>query len=218
MEGKKASKGREVYYETTDSVFRIFYQMRYLNKQRRRLGFIIEFLQRWYSVKELREKIDEYKEQYEKYISESSLDIASEKLEKAFYFADTSLKMGLPEPHLDLIGTCTKGRDFKKAMEELEHWNKVIKKTKKNKLLYFWYKAYIYNEKKEHINELECWKNCVEIKPDAHKAWCNMGNAYCNLKQFEKAISTYNRAIKIKPDEDYPWYNMGECVCWFKAV
>jgi tetratricopeptide (TPR) repeat protein len=216
VEGKKASKGREVYYETTDSVFRIFYQMRYLNKQRRRLGFIIDFLQRWYSLEELREKARDYKNQYEKCFSEASLIDASEKLERAFYFADASLKMGFPESHLDLIETCISKRNLSKAMEELEDWKKNIKKTNESELSYLWYKAWIYDEKQEYKDALKCIKSYVVIKPDEYDAWYNVGTIHAKLKQFDKAVFSFEKAVEIKPDEFDAWYSRGNACAKLK--
>jgi tetratricopeptide (TPR) repeat protein len=41
-------------------------------------------------------------------------------------------------------------------------------------------------------------KKAIEIKPDYHKAYCNMGVAYGELKKYQEAIDTYKEAIKIK--------------------
>ena len=209
VEGKKASKGREVYYETTDSVFRIFYQMRYLNKQRRRLGFIIEFLQRWYSLEELRDKIKEYKNLYEKCFSEASISNASEGLEKAFYFADASLKIGHSEPHIDLVATCIMGGDLDEAMEELKHWKNSVRKTKGNECLYFNYMAWILNKKSDYIKALKYLEKATAIEPEYSDAWNNIGIVCDNLKQYDKAIAAYEKAIEINPEYFEAWYNMG---------
>ncbi len=209
LEGKKASKGREVYYETTDSVFRIFYQMRYLNKQRRRLGFIIEFLQRWYSIEQLREKTKEYKKLYEKHASKASKTEASEILERAFYFADASLKKGLPGPLLELIATCAEREELDRAMEELENWQNTIDKRKENRAVYLNYKGMIYHMKQDNINALKCMESLIEINPDSHSTRYNMGIAYDGLKQFDKAIESYHKAVEINPDTYEVWQSMG---------
>ena len=209
VEGKKASKGREVYYETTDSVFRIFYQMRYLNKQRRRLGFIIDFLQRWYSLEELRKKIREYKYLYEKCFSEISISDASGKLEKAFYFADTSLKMGDSKSLVDLVGACIMGGNLDEAMEELEHWKSNVKGTKENESLYFYHMAWISEVKHDYIKVLKYLEKAVAIKPDYYEVWNIMGYIYGDLKQNDKAISACEKAVEIKPDYYEAWNNMG---------
>jgi tetratricopeptide (TPR) repeat protein len=39
----------------------------------------------------------------------------------------------------------------------------------------------------------------IEIKPDDHEAYYNIGNAYDAVKNFDKAIDNYNTAIKINP-------------------
>lgn len=218
VKGKKATRGREVYYETTDSVFRIFYQMRYLSKQRKRLRFIVDFLQEWYSREELTEKIRDHKYLYEKYISEASKDKASEELEKAFYFADASLKKGISNSHIELIKTCIFKGDLTKAMEELEEWNKVIKKTPSNKLLYLFIKGIIYGKKEDHINALKFLQKGVEINSDISEVEINsktsvvrnlIGKSLMKLERFEEAICSYTKAIEIEPKDYEAWISKG---------
>ncbi len=48
----------------------------------------------------------------------------------------------------------------------------------------------------------------IEIKPN-DVAYNNMGNAYDELKEYQKAINAYQKAIEIKPDYDIAYYNMG---------
>jgi tetratricopeptide (TPR) repeat protein len=49
----------------------------------------------------------------------------------------------------------------------------------------------------------------VEIKPDSHEAYDNMGAAYTELGEFKEAIEAHEKAIKIKPDSHKAYYNMG---------
>jgi tetratricopeptide (TPR) repeat protein len=53
------------------------------------------------------------------------------------------------------------------------------------------------------------YKKALEIKPDMHEAWCNLGIAYGRLKRYEDAISVYKKALEIKPDEHEAWNNLG---------
>jgi tetratricopeptide (TPR) repeat protein len=46
----------------------------------------------------------------------------------------------------------------------------------------------------------------LEIKPDDHKAYHNMGIAYYKLKEYQAAIDAFEKAIKIKPDAYPPRY------------
>ncbi len=53
------------------------------------------------------------------------------------------------------------------------------------------------------------YKKAIEIKPDKHEAYYNMGNAYGKLGEYQKAINAYQEAIEIKPDDNKAYYNMG---------
>jgi tetratricopeptide (TPR) repeat protein len=63
--------------------------------------------------------------------------------------------------------------------------------------------------KKEYDRAIESYKKAVEIKPDFHEAWYNMGNAYSDKKEYDGAIESYKKAVEIKPDFHEAWYNMG---------
>jgi tetratricopeptide (TPR) repeat protein len=56
---------------------------------------------------------------------------------------------------------------------------------------------------------ISCYKKAVEIMPDMHEAWYNMGISYYNLGDYHKSISCYEKAVEIKPDKHEAWYNMG---------
>ncbi|CAC9489915.1 TPR domain protein, putative component of TonB system [uncultured Gammaproteobacteria bacterium] len=44
---------------------------------------------------------------------------------------------------------------------------------------------------------------------DNFKTYDNMGYAYGELKEYQKAIGAYKAAIKIKPNKHETYYNMG---------
>jgi tetratricopeptide (TPR) repeat protein len=57
-----------------------------------------------------------------------------------------------------------------------------------------------YDKLKEYQEAIDAYKEAIKIKPDDHKAYCNMGVAYDKLKEYQEAIDAYKEAIKIKPD------------------
>jgi tetratricopeptide (TPR) repeat protein len=57
-----------------------------------------------------------------------------------------------------------------------------------------------------HKKAIGAYKKFIEIKPDDHKAYHNMGIAYYKLKEYQAAIDAFEKAIKIKPDA-YENYN-----------
>ncbi len=53
------------------------------------------------------------------------------------------------------------------------------------------------------------YQKAIEIKPDMHEAYNNMGIFYSELEKYQEAINAYQKAIKIKPDNHEAYYNMG---------
>jgi tetratricopeptide (TPR) repeat protein len=40
----------------------------------------------------------------------------------------------------------------------------------------------------------------VEIKPDKHEAWYNLGNAYAKQEEYDQAIKAYRKALSLQKD------------------
>jgi tetratricopeptide (TPR) repeat protein len=45
-----------------------------------------------------------------------------------------------------------------------------------------------YDKLKEYQEAIDAYKEAIKIKPDYHKAYCNMGVAYGELKKPQEAI------------------------------
>ncbi len=63
------TKKRKIYYDISDRLFVIWYQMRYLGVLRERIEYIVTFLKIWYDFKELKDKISRYSDQYQRHYS-----------------------------------------------------------------------------------------------------------------------------------------------------
>ncbi len=57
--------------------------------------------------------------------------------------------------------------------------------------------------------KIEVFKKQIEINPNDYEAYKNMGNAYGNLKEYDKAIIAFQKAIEINPQNDKAYNNMG---------
>ena len=57
------------------------------------------------------------------------------------------------------------------------------------------------------------YDKALEIKPDSHKAWFNLGYALDDLGRHEDAIASYDKALEIKPDLHEAWNNRGVALC-----
>ncbi|NYT27492.1 MAG: tetratricopeptide repeat protein [Candidatus Thiodubiliella endoseptemdiera] len=44
---------------------------------------------------------------------------------------------------------------------------------------------------------MNAYQKAIEIKPDNHRAYYNMGNTYSELKKYQKAINAYQKAIEL---------------------
>ena len=62
---------------------------------------------------------------------------------------------------------------------------------------------------KEYNLSLKYYQKAIDLKPDCHEAWYNMGLAYYENGEFDTAIKKYEEAIKIKPDYHEALNNMG---------
>ncbi len=107
-------------------------------------------------------------------------------------------------------------QDNNEIAESITLWKEIIVISKyegDNESLSFGYfnLGYLYNKLGEDKNiklSIKAYQKGIEIKPN-DVAYYNMGNAYDELKEYQKAINAYQKAIEIKPDEHNAYYNMG---------
>jgi tetratricopeptide (TPR) repeat protein len=72
--------------------------------------------------------------------------------------------------------------------------------------------AYSYNNINKAGNlekALEFYKKALEIKPDSHNAWYNLGCTYNDLKRNDDAIECYMKVLNITPNSAQTWNNIG---------
>lgn len=56
---------------------------------------------------------------------------------------------------------------------------------------------------------IELWKKVVEAEPKHKTAWNNLGRAYLNTAQFDKAEAALKKQIEINPYDEYAYNNLG---------
>ncbi len=99
-------------------------------------------------------------------------------------------------------------QDNNKIAESITLWKEIIVISKyegDNESLSFGYfnLGYLYNKLGEDKNiklSIKAYQKGIEIKPN-DVAYYNMGNAYDELKEYQKAINAYQKAIEIKHDK-----------------
>ena len=62
---------------------------------------------------------------------------------------------------------------------------------------------------KELKEKLEPHNEAIKLNPNSEEAYKNRGNAYCEIGQYEKAISDYNKAIELNPKYVAAYNNLG---------
>ncbi len=106
-------------------------------------------------------------------------------------------------------------QDNNKIAESITLWKEIIVISKyegDNESLSFGYfnLGYLYNKLGEDKNiklSIKAYQKGIEIKPN-DVAYNNMGDAYDELKEYQKAIKAYQKGIEIKPN-DVAYNNMG---------
>jgi len=135
---------KSTLYMVSDRVFRVWHQMRYSQKSRRRLEFLIEFLRIWYSEKEWKTEIQRLLEDYKSLSSERRFEDASPIIEHLGYLFDSSPKPEMKyEVEDDLIKTCIESGDYSHAeeilQERMEKYKEAVKfKSDFHETFYFW--------------------------------------------------------------------------------
>lgn len=70
------TKKRKSYYDISDRLFVIWYQMRYLGVLREHIEYIVTFLKIWYDFEELKDKISRYSDQYQLHYSLGDISVS----------------------------------------------------------------------------------------------------------------------------------------------
>jgi tetratricopeptide (TPR) repeat protein len=63
--------------------------------------------------------------------------------------------------------------------------------------------------KEEHPDAIADFTQAIKLNHNDAKAYNNRGNAYYELKDYQKAIADYSQALKLNPNEADAYYNRG---------
>ena len=200
---------RETLYDIKDRLFSLWRQMRQ-EAGRKRLGFIVRFLKIWYSEKELEKIALEMIKYSLKAVSEGKKEAVISFSDKLYYLAE-AMPSQKPDLHSLRIESLILSGNYEKAREEIEELKKEAEQKKDERLLakIILGEASLYYIKKNYEKAIEGCKKAIEIKPDMHEAWYNLGVAYNKIDKLNEAIEAYKKAIEIKPDMHEAWCNLG---------
>ena len=84
----------------------------------------------------------------------------------------------------------------------------LIKKIKPNYEIFNIYAVILY-ELKKYDDAIKYWKKTIELSPQYHFGYNNLGNVYLKKEELKEALDCYDKAIKIKPDYHEAYHNKG---------
>lgn len=197
---KKLTK--KVFYDLNERLFSLWRQMR-VEAGRRRLGFIVRFLEIWFTKTELREHLDKAIKEFENIVTIGEKDKIKNYLDKIWY-----LKESLPElkdfPYYDIFPAIAEG-DFKKIIDSLE---KSIKITPQNAGLWFAL-GRTHRMLNNYERAIDSYKRGIEIEPNESTAWEGLGDIYNKIERYKEAKDAYLKAIEIYPEDYKSWLKYG---------
>ena len=206
----KERKRREVLYDINERLFRLWRQMR-VEAGRKRLRFIVKFIEIWFSPWELAEQFAEFVRELEVLLSAGSFEKAKEVIDKLYYIQEAATSPLRERIHFQRVYGLAKAGDLESAKREVRALLTKARAKDDAKLLAqaLWERAFLCDITGDLDGQLEALQRYTELKPDDANAWNNMGVAYAKKGEHDEAIGCYRRAVEIKPEMHEAWYNMG---------
>ena len=196
---------RETLYDIKDKLFSLWRQMR-LDASKRRLLFIVRFLEIWYRKEELEKiAIISIKEAY-KALKKNTTDRAILEAERLYYIAEALHKKDL---HLQRIDVYIEAGDYEKAEREINQLKQEAEGDKKLFLGTLFQEAFLCYKKKKFREAIKILKKILSQNPEDEIAWYNMGVSYAILEEYEEAVECYEKAVKINAKYYNAWNNLG---------
>ncbi len=102
-----------------------------------------------------------------------------------------------------------------KIQAAIDLWQQILgitkyQSNKERQAEVYFYLGYLYGENAIDYEKSIAFSNkAIEIKPNKHGAYNNMGASYARLGKHQQALEAYQKAIKIKPDDHGAYYNIG---------
>jgi tetratricopeptide (TPR) repeat protein len=206
----KVTGGRGTYYELNERLFRIWYQMRTGGRYKKRLRFLVEFLQIWYPVEELKKKREELSAQL---AIAKSIAEREETKEILGYFEEALMR----KPEVVVLAEEEAWKEIEEGTayahkgqydEAISCYQEAVKI--KEDMHWAWYNMGIaYAHKGQYDEAITCYDKALEINPRLAEAWYNKGNILDDLGRHNEAITCYDKALEINPRDALAWYNIG---------
>ncbi|MCD5408368.1 tetratricopeptide repeat protein [Candidatus Bipolaricaulota bacterium] len=192
---------REVLYDINERLFRLWRQMR-VEAGRKRLRFIIKFIEIWFSPLELAEQAIKMAKDLEVSLSAGAFESAKQITDKLYYIQEAAPSPLREVLHFQRIFGLVRSGDLETAERETKRLQVEAQAKGDEELLVMalWENALIHLERGDYDEAIRCYRKALEIKPDMHEAWYNMGLAYAEKGEHDEAIKAFSKAIDKASD------------------
>ena len=191
----KLRRSRETRYEVTERLFRMWREMR-TETGRTRLGFLIRFLNLWYTPTQLLDETGKLlthlgeAQRHEKprllshlqYLKEATPELLRPELEKVYSYPEA--------------GRLELATDEIQPLKELASYEEDVKANPDDAKA--WYNrgcSLIVLDR--HEEALESYDKVIQLQPDDADAWYNRGVALVNLGKHDEALESLKRAVEL---------------------
>ncbi len=199
-------KKKKSFYEISDRLFVIWYQMRYLGVLRRRIEYIVTFLKIWYDLGDMKNKISLYASQYQKNYSMGNF-VESYNYARSISIMSCAISEAIEKEKLypEQVKRYIDIGKFEDALKEVGELLKIHEETNNregmandygNMGIVFWkqgdmQKALDYYEKALKIDE------DIGNREGVANQLGNMGNVFRIQGDMQKALDHFEKALKI---------------------
>lgn len=212
---------KSTLYMVSERVFRIWHQMRF-TASRRRLQFLVDFLQVWYSPEEWKAETDRLLTEYRRSAQDGRVLEAECYLEHLDHLADAA-----PTPEWrnlvvdETIRSCIDSGDARHAEAILvERRGESEREGNQERMAQCWFlAAYVYDQQGKIQESIDALRQGIEIKPESYMALYDLATLLGELATtttgahqealFHEAFEKYEETLKHKTDFHEALINWG---------
>ncbi len=213
----KQERRKSTFYIISERLFRIWYQMRFSRKLKKRIELFIEFIRLWYSEEELETEIGNLSQKFETYFVDKDMMKAKNVIEHLDYIAEACFEPRIKEEIKDqVIRMMVNVGDFHSAEERLLSKISISKNTPKELSYYLLMLGIVNSAKGDFENGLKYIEDALIKDPNNPEAWSFKGLSLRFFDNYTEALKCYDKAITFKPEDYISWEGKGSTLYGLK--
>lgn len=194
---EKGKKKGTFYYDVTEQLFRIWYQIRSSTRQKKRFACLLEFINLWYSLDELKEQRQKLESKYTRFMEAGQAQRAEmvkmhlEYVQEVEAQKERTRKIDVQE-WLDKGGKLFKEDRYEEALSCCDEALRIDPQDASA-----WHnKGMALGNLGRYEEVLSCCEEALRIDPQYPYAWAGKGVALYNLGRYEEAIVCFDNGLK----------------------